>query len=54
MCNIDYKQLDVIIFGAVTHALFGHILKSYLYIKIASRFAALYFMNVMTVTIKSK
>lgn len=47
MCNIDYNQLDVIIFGDVTHALFGHILISYLYIKLASMFAALYFMTMI-------
>lgn len=47
MCNIDYNLLDVIIFGAVTHALFGHILISYLYIKLAAIFAALYFMTVI-------
>lgn len=54
MCNIAYNQLDVIIFGDVTHVLFGHILISYLYIKLASMFAALYFMYFMTVIINSK
>lgn len=54
MCNIDNNQLDVVIFGDATHALFGHILISYLYIKLASMFAALYFMYFMTVIINSK